>query len=570
MQGKWRRKGKGSEILIVSLIVPSLGLAALFLFFIWSRNSEKDLRDNTTSRKVAASPNRKRDSDDQTSLSNSTQDGRATGNSQSAPDEPVSRYEQVADDGRLLWAPPTSGQPIPVDLLPSGVQMVVFLRVADILGLSDGELLIESLGPELSDVIARWNTSTGVALNEIQWLVMGALANNEQPPRWTIAAHLKDAVGPNSSEPTSPSGAVDDRAPSQSDYRLVVLPDRDPRCAIYATNDDIAEIQSRNGGTPMLRKEISQLIAHSDDQMHAVMVIAPNFLMADGRKLFRGPWSGLLPVLDYIFEDNVAAALGGVHFGEQFYAEMRLFSSSRVRPSKALIDFRERVQAIPTRIEEHLGRIRLDHWQGLALKFPAIVRLAQQHTRVGREGNQTIANLYAPRPAAHHLFLATELAISSPRKTESTSGSDATTKRPTPNSLDELLAARISYYVPQQSLEFAIRDLVAIIRDSFPGLPFDLDVRIVGEDLQKDGITRNQQISDFRADDQQISQILTSLMVRANPVTTVTSPAENDQKLVWVIDSSAGSTTILVTTRAAAQLKGYHLPFVFQPNEKVE
>ena len=566
MQGKWRRRGKGSEILIVSLIVPSLGLAALFLFFLWSRNSGKDLRDDTAGRTVTTPPQQPRVSDTRSSLSDSTRGGNSPGNSQPTPDEPVSRYEQVVDDGRLLWAPPTSGQPIPVDLLPSGVQMVVFLRVADILGLSDGKLLIESLGPELSDLIARWKPSTGVALNDIRWLVMGALANNEQPPRWTFAAELKDAVGPHASEQTSPTGTVDDRALNKSGYRLVLRPHRDRRCAIYAMNEDIAEMESRDGGTPMLRKEISQLIAHSDDQMHVVMVFAPNFLMADGRKLFMGPWSSLLPVLDYVFEDDVSAALVGVHFGEQFYAEMRLFHSSRVRPSKALIDFRERVLAVPTRIEQHLGQIRLDHWQGLALKFPAIVRLAQQHTRVGREGNQTIANLYAPRPAAHHLFLATELAISSPRKTESTSPSDSTPKRPTPNSLDELLAARISYYVPQQSLEFAIRDLVAIIRDSFPGMPFEPDVRIVGDDLRKDGITRNQQISDFRADDQSISQILTSLMMRANPVTTVTSPSEIDQKLVWVIDPSEESTTILITTRAAAQLKGYSLPSMFRPN----
>jgi len=49
-------------------------------------------------------------------------------------------------------------------------------------------------------------------------------------------------------------------------------------------------------------------------------------------------------------------------------------------------------------------------------------------------------------------------------------------------------------------------------------------------------------------------------------VTTVQSPTEKDQKLVWLITDDplkAGNKIILLTTRKAAETKQYTLPSVF-------
>jgi hypothetical protein len=81
--------------------------------------------------------------------------------------------------------------------------------------------------------------------------------------------------------------------------------------------------------------------------------------------------------------------------------------------------------------------------------------------------------------------------------------------------------------------------------------------------LKIDGITRNQSIRDFKQENQTVADILTALVRKANPVTTVKDASEPDQKLVWVIGpdpESPGRQVILITTRAAAAAKKHQLP----------
>jgi hypothetical protein len=120
----------------------------------------------------------------------------------------------------------------------------------------------------------------------------------------------------------------------------------------------------------------------------------------------------------------------------------------------------------------------------------------------------------------------------------------------------------------QKSLEFAMRDLAADVKEAHPTLPFEFDVKILGTDLQLNGITRNQQIAEFSANNQSIANVLTSLVMRANPVTTVQAPSELDQKLIWVVGPDPDMPDrpiVLITTRDAAARKSYTLPKPFQP-----
>ena len=55
--------------------------------------------------------------------------------------------------------------------------------------------------------------------------------------------------------------------------------------------------------------------------------------------------------------------------------------------------------------------------------------------------------------------------------------------------------------------------------------------------------------------------------MKANPVTTVQASSEPDQKLIWVIAANPDDPNheaVLITTRRAAQQKGYALPRVFR------
>jgi hypothetical protein len=111
-----------------------------------------------------------------------------------------------------------------------------------------------------------------------------------------------------------------------------------------------------------------------------------------------------------------------------------------------------------------------------------------------------------------------------------------------------------------------MRDLADDVKGNLKGAPFDFEIKIIGDDLKLDGITRNQTIRDFKQENQTVADILTALVRKANPVTTVKDPFETDQKLVWLIGpdpDSPGKQAVLITTRNAAKTKKYTLPPVF-------
>jgi hypothetical protein len=94
-----------------------------------------------------------------------------------------------------------------------------------------------------------------------------------------------------------------------------------------------------------------------------------------------------------------------------------------------------------------------------------------------------------------------------------------------------------------------------------------LRINIMGTDLQQEGITRNQQIEDFREDSKKVADLLTRIVVKANPVKTVRRASEAEQKLVWVVapdPDDPNQRALLITTRSAAERKGYELPRQFR------
>jgi len=62
--------------------------------------------------------------------------------------------------------------------------------------------------------------------------------------------------------------------------------------------------------------------------------------------------------------------------------------------------------------------------------------------------------------------------------------------------------------------------------------------------------------------------VLTQFVRKGNPVTTVKTPDEVDQKLVWLVGPDPDDATkkiVLITTRVAAGEKNLTLPPVFVP-----
>src|SRR4051812_10815362 len=79
--------------------------------------------------------------------------------------------------------------------------------------------------------------------------------------------------------------------------------------------------------------------------------------------------------------------------------------------------------------------------------------------------------------------------------------------------LDEILASKITFEFQQDSLERAAAALVAKVRKK--GEAFE--VKLIGKDLQLEGITKNQTIRNFHPEDKTVAEILTALILKANP-----------------------------------------------------
>jgi hypothetical protein len=113
-----------------------------------------------------------------------------------------------------------------------------------------------------------------------------------------------------------------------------------------------------------------------------------------------------------------------------------------------------------------------------------------------------------------------------------------------------------------------MRDIADDVRANLlKGSTVEFDIKLIGKDMEKDGITRNQSIVDFKQDDKTVAEVLTAMVMKAN-APNQPDPSVPDQKLIWVVapdPDKPARQIILITTRAAAEREKYKLPAPFQP-----
>ena len=283
-----------------------------------------------------------------------------------------------------------------------------------------------------------------------------------------------------------------------------------------------------------------------------------------GHALWDEPYAVVRQALEWLIGDNVGVGSCSMHWGEEFYFELRLDGHPAEPDGLLLQQLRDRWSQGPDWVEDYLATNEAEtYWRRIALRIPSMMRFVRQQSRFGAEQGGIVLNCVVPAIAAHNLAGAGVLLASS--------FSTATTPIPVkvespPQSLDELLTRRLSIRLGQESLETALQVIEEEVRVRYRDLPFSLSIRILGNDLQADGITRNQPIRDFVQQDRTLAEILTALVMKANPVTTVRSPSEPEQRLVWAIGTdpaAAPGQAIVITTRQVAEKK-HQLPAPFR------
>ncbi len=485
------------------------------------------------------------------------------GNPSANPDTNI-----VPDNGETLWASPTSGAPLDFANIPPGTQVFVNLRPAKLTENSEGKRALQSLGPNFEAWRKSWEASTGATWEEVDSLLIAFLDIEGQPPRpyYIVTLKAKAATEALLGKWGNPEKKSKDKIDyyAAADRAFMLLEGATTKFAMGA-EADILEAAAAPGLPPPLRREMEQLRKSSDQDRSISILFAPGYLFTDGRELLSGPLTRLREPLSGLLGDGLQGGLLSASIDQNTYLELRLVGISEKPKTLIAGEFKSRLEKLPSDLETYIDRIAENpHWSRLRRQFPSMVKFLHSNTRVGAEENQAIVNCYLPAAAAHNLIAASELTLSSQPGAATVVA--ASNPPAGPKTIEEVLNYKFTLEIPQQDLINALADVQKSVLDGNPNLPFPFKITF-GEGLQTEGITRNQPIRNFKMENATTAEILTGLVMKANPITTVKAPSEANQKLVWIIGpdpADPSKQAILITTRAAVEKAKLKLPAVFE------
>ena len=455
---------------------------------------------------------------------------------------------EVEDDGQTLWVSPTAGEPLDLNYLPSGAQVFMILRPAELLESSEGAKLFDALCPAGELAKSQLHSILGVELAEVEQLSIAFFPDDSGAPQAAFAMRLRKAIpqatlleGWGQPAPAQHNSKKFFQGPRFAFY----LPDAsEGRVAAIAGAGVIQEIIDGDG-PPLLRKGIERLLRASDSARHFNLLFTPSYLFTDGKSLLVGDLEKLRDPLSAFLDESIEAVLVSAHLGDPFFLEFRALGSVDKRPQDLTRLLQARLEKVPEQLEHYVASLQPSPYGRLVVnRFPRMVQIMSDYTRGGVEDQQAVLRCYLPGIAAHNLLSGAELTLFE----QPTPPSAAETK---PEAKPRVGAAaaldkRISLSFPRDTLERCLEMLAKEI---------DVEVEILGSDLQLEGITKNQSFGlDER--DRPAGEILRKVLELANP----------SGKLIYVIKPKEGQReAIFITTRNAATKRGDPLPQEFAP-----
>ncbi len=492
------------------------------------------------------------------------------------PDPVASEFNLVVDDQLTLWAPPYVPDPIRLNLMPPGIQGVLYLNVNRLKASAGYTSIDEVLSPAyqpLKELIANRLPLDWTACNNI---AIGLYPDDASDwPKIVIRAELAEPHNVSDvlekyqfTTPAEELSFGKDRFARNSNANISVLFAVDPGDASKTKTLLIGEpklIQSLvevEGSIPALTRQLEILRTNSCTENAVTFFSSTSLLLSRGRAMLDYSLSGLVPFLRQTMQEDVAAIGISSNLENAWYGELRIVGKDAQSAPNLQSKLKEVISKLPDQAESALPTWSSNpYWSKVAFRFPQQLRAWLEHARTGVESEHAVMNFYLPSKAAPNLLFATWMAARQPLQISTVA---ATTPANTvkPLSMDEILKLPVTIGFDQESLEAGALEVADAFNASLNNPQSAIQIEIDGAALEKDGITRNQQIRDFRHENKPFREVLISLVRKANPVTTVKEPNEKDQKLVWIIKDE-DARLIQVTTRTAAEASGAKLPEEF-------
>ncbi|MFN7289257.1 MAG: hypothetical protein ACK5T6_01620, partial [Pirellula sp.] len=503
--------------------------------------------------------------------------------SQQAAIDPVEEFFSVLpDDGKSLWAPPTAGPSYSVELLPPGLELFAVFSQSAWTGQKTGPVqgwLLESL-PSWKSLVSAYPKADDEQIKRVTVAAYPAASPgmSEMVIRVELNAPMsvKDFMGRNPSYREQRISGSDSELYCWSNGTLAIVADGlskdlDRMVTTFSVgpNRIINSFAETSGGVAPLSRQFENLISVSNSEMDWFVLTTPSFLNGNGRELYSSI-PRFKEVFRTVIDDTVQAFSVSASLKDIFYLEGRMIAGDIAKSGSILSKTRENLDGLANILETQFAANPVaPYWRLIAARFPQMIRTVAKNTRMGIEEGQLVFNLYQPRESFDNLAIGTWMAMQ-----DSGSGSTQLVVMPSSKSdapklsVEDILNRPMSLAFAQESLEMSLAAIATEFNDSLPEGENRIEMAINGGAFQKEGITQNQQIRDFSFEKAPLRDLLTALVRRANPVTTVQSPTEKDQKVVWLVlenASSPGGKKIELTTRSWVEANGAQLPKEFLP-----
>ena len=563
-------KQKKSTVLFASL----MGLAALIGLAAWATlpaPPSDRVPDSDREPKLVASNDAGEKPDVDVQPETNTDAESAAGSTAVEPAVESGRYQQqlVADDATTLWESPTTGFPLETHWMPTAPRMIAAVRWQALREDPSARFALRSLGPDFERLLAGMEKTIGFSRDTWQRSVISWHSNDRFQYDWCAHVTLASPVNPsdwlNAQGSPTPVADVPDVYESKSATGYWVTEKSDEGVRSFLVGPIFRVRGAAKGETAVLNGTMWRLLQQSDSNRDFTFITSTPALFnseaQDGTGAAMGP---LMRELRRQIPGPVLGFLVSLHFDQGDYFEIRVDHSAD-SSSREMVDVaRKRLgEDLVQSIEKFDGMTAVGFWEPVRSRMSAMVRDFSKNLRWGSEFKEVIGNAWLRPGALHNLLAVTELAVAFP----ATDRSSVAKTTQTPQTFEELLGAKRDLSVANPpDLNVLLKEISAGISDQYLDLPFKFNIQIAGSDLQKEGITQNQRPSALDMRDQSLADILTKVMVAANPNRNISGPADPECKLVWVVvddESNPGQKLVLITTRAAAAEKGYTLPTSF-------
>ena len=498
----------------------------------------------------------------------------------------------VPDDGLTLWETPTLGPPIDLDYLPPAPKIIVHANPRQLMEKVEGQRLLRAMGQPFATRLAKFEDSLGIPLanvdrlllsfhqteqNQYHWfaVVSCSLPKEQLKSAWgdlVIAKSLNDDTifegdsglsyffiddDTTNHTATDPNFTTD--VPSL-DEQLINRPVK----FLVGQNEFVRSVADLAFGYP-ISGSIKTLQKSSDDQRDLnLLFLRPSLFNDQGQNWMGENLSVFNRQLSELIPDEVSGGMLSFHADSGDYFEVTL-------DRRVDIKAEELETRIQTGIDQQLQALvalteRIppnEHWQALHNRFGEMLSSVTRDFRWASGGRQLTGNVWLPPMASHNLIATSELVTAFQR----TATDPDALQQQVPQSLAALLQEKRDLDIANPpDLNVLLADLEQEINGDYSSLPFQWRIVLLGADLEKDGITKNQRPGPLKLEQKSLTEILTSIVVSANPDKDITGAADPNCKLIWVVaqdPENADQQVILITTRSAAKEKSYQLPDPF-------